>query len=112
MTHPDDSSPFDWPADSTWDRACIEIDDRDFPRSVARCFSSPDGRRILRHLRAITLDRCLGPSASDSMLRHLEGQRSLVRYLISLKARGLGHDGVEDPQASVTSNAPHDPADV
>ncbi len=64
--------------------------DLDLPLTVARCFGTVEGRRVLQHLRSITLERSLGPNASDSMLRHLEGQRSLVVYLASLITRGFG----------------------
>lgn len=71
-------------------------------KSTARCFSGPDGRRVLQHLRAITLERSLGPAATDAMLRHLEGQRSLVVYLLMLTARGSGVGGEAAP-ATVAS---------
>jgi hypothetical protein len=58
--------------------------------AFARCFGSDDGARVLKHLRALTLGRALGPGASDATLRHLEGQRSLVLYLASMIARGSG----------------------
>lgn len=113
MTGPElEPHAFDPLADSSNDGEHTEIDARDFARSVARCFSSPDGRRVLRHLRAITLDRSLAPGATDSMLRHLEGQRSLVVYLISLSARGSGSDGVVNAAATVARNPAYDPADL
>jgi hypothetical protein len=61
--------------------------------AFARCFASPDGQVVLRHLRAVTLDRSLGPGASDALLRHLEGQRQLVAHILSLTARGAGDAG-------------------
>lgn len=54
----------------------------------ARCFSSPDGLRVLGFLKAMTLERALGPEANDAALRHLEGQRQLVVTLLALVARG------------------------
>jgi hypothetical protein len=54
----------------------------------ARVFSGSDGDRALRHLRALTLDRALGPEASPEALRHLEGQRALVRHILALVVRG------------------------
>lgn len=56
--------------------------------SFARCFGSPDGARVLAVLRAMTLDRALGPDAPDTALRHLEGQRQLVATILALAARG------------------------
>lgn len=60
----------------------------DIARCFARCFGSEDGIRALAHLRALTLDRALGPQASDAQLRHLEGQRALVSLILALTARG------------------------
>lgn len=57
-------------------------------RAAARCLTGPDGETLIRHLRAVTLDRALGPDASDAALRHLEGQRQLVRGLLALIERG------------------------
>ena len=53
-------------------------------------FSSPDGQRVLEHLRKLTLERSLGPGASDALLRHLEGQRHLFAYIAALIAQGVG----------------------
>ena len=36
---------------------------------------------VLAHLRRITVERVLTGEASDGMLRYLEGQRYLVRYI-------------------------------
>ncbi|MDW3204476.1 MAG: hypothetical protein R8L07_02955 [Alphaproteobacteria bacterium] len=57
-------------------------------KAFARGFSGPDGDLILNHLRALTLDRALGPAASAAEIRHLEGQRCLVRQIETLIARG------------------------
>lgn len=56
--------------------------------SFARCFGSPEGARVLAVLRAMTMDRSLGPEAPDAALRHLEGQRQLVATILALVARG------------------------
>lgn len=57
-------------------------------KAFARGFSGPDGDLMLGHLRALTLDRALGPAASAAEIRHLEGQRCLVRQIETLIARG------------------------
>ena len=57
-------------------------------RSAARVFRGEDGTLLLTHLRALTLDRHLGPEASDAALRHLEGQRALVAHLERLITEG------------------------
>lgn len=56
--------------------------------AFAQCFSTPEGRRVLQHLRACTLERTLSPSASDGHLRYLEGQRQLVAHMLMLTAQG------------------------
>ena len=58
--------------------------------SFARCFAGPDGARVLGVLRAMTVERTLGPEAPDAALRHLEGQRQLVATILALAARGRG----------------------
>lgn len=63
------------------------IDD-ELAHAFARCFSSDDGKRVLQHLRALTLERVVAPSAPNAVLRHVEGQRQLVAYIGALVARG------------------------
>lgn len=58
--------------------------------SFARCFAGPDGTRVLATLKAMTLERTLGPDASDAALRDLEGKRRLVALILALIARGQG----------------------
>ncbi|MGR0187991.1 Bbp19 family protein [Azospirillum aestuarii] len=58
--------------------------------SFARCFAGPDGARVLATLKAMTLERTLGPDASDAALRDLEGQRRLVALILALTNRGQG----------------------
>lgn len=62
----------------------------DLAKTFARCFRGRDGERALAHLRAITLERAMGPGVSDAMLRHAEGQRQLYAYMAALVARGRG----------------------
>lgn len=57
-------------------------------RSCLRLLSSADGVLVMDHLKARTLDRCLGPEASDRALWMLEGQRCFVLYLLSLAEQG------------------------
>lgn len=63
------------------------IDD-DVAPLFARVFRGADGERALRTLRAATLDRALGPDASDAALRDLEGRRRLVAWILALVERG------------------------
>jgi hypothetical protein len=65
-------------------------DDRSVATAFAKCFGSPDGKRVLEHLRRLTIERSLGPGASDALLRHLEGQRHLFAYIVALVAQGSG----------------------
>ena len=51
---------------------------KNLARAFARTFSSPDGERVLAHLRSITFDRYFGPETTESTLRYAEGQRALV----------------------------------
>lgn len=60
-------------------------------RIFARLFSGADGELALSYLTQATTERCLGPDASDAMLRALEGQRQMVLHLQSLIR--LGRDG-------------------
>ena len=68
------------------------------PIAFARCFSGRDGEVVLDHLKAITLRRAMGPDSSDAILRHMEGQRQLVAYILGLVARGR-----DNPSIHVTS---------
>jgi hypothetical protein len=43
---------------------------------------------VLEHLRRVVLDRRLAPHASDAELRHLEGQRYAVAYIVAMVERG------------------------
>ena len=58
------------------------------PALAARCFRGRDGQALLAYLRRVTVERCLGPEAPEALLRHLEGQRQLVKYIESLVAEG------------------------
>ncbi len=60
----------------------------DIAATYARCFVGDDGQTVLRHLRSLTLDRTLGPRSSDSLLRHMEGQRQLVAQIHALIENG------------------------
>jgi len=54
----------------------------------ARVFAGADGEKVLAHLRGLTIDRRPPPDIDDAVLRHLEGQRYLVAYIMALVARG------------------------
>jgi hypothetical protein len=65
-----------------------EADQEELCRAFARCFAGADGERVTEHLKRLILDRRLLPSASDAELRHVEGQRFAVAYIMSMVARG------------------------
>ncbi len=60
------------------------LPDEEVRRMFAGCFITGEGRFVLSFLRKVTLERCLGPDASDAELRYLEGQRRLVKYIEAL----------------------------
>lgn len=66
----------------------LALEDRDLAKAFARCFRTTDGERVLAHLRAITIDRALGPGVPNALLRHVEGQRQLVFHILALIERG------------------------
>ncbi len=68
---------------------CGDEDDQDMAAVFGRCFRGRDGERALAYLRGLTMNRALGPGASDAVLRHLEGQRQLVAHVCALVARGV-----------------------
>lgn len=57
-------------------------------KNFARTFNTPSGRAVLEHLRRITVERVLGPNATDAELRGLEAQRALVHQIEQLSERG------------------------
>jgi hypothetical protein len=62
--------------------------DRELCRAFAHCFAGGDGRMVLEHLKRMILERRLPPNASDAELRHLEGQRHAVAYVVAMVERG------------------------
>jgi hypothetical protein len=57
---------------------------KEIEKNYVRCFAAPSGAAVLRHLRDITIERCLGANASESELRGLEAQRALAHMIIKL----------------------------
>ncbi|MBO4700260.1 MAG: hypothetical protein J5620_00740 [Alphaproteobacteria bacterium] len=56
--------------------------------AYARTFGNASGQIVLEHLRKITIERSLGPNASESELRSVEAQRALVHNIEQLVLRG------------------------
>lgn len=65
---------------------------RELRLSYARCFAGPDGKKVIEHLRLLTLERAFGPDANAELLRHMEGQRQLVSYILAQFERGRKGD--------------------
>ena len=60
----------------------------DTEKIFVRTFSTPSGKIVLEHLRKITVERTLGPNASDAELRWVEAQRALVHQIEKLSMGG------------------------
>ncbi len=60
----------------------------DIEQNYTRAFSTAPGAAVLAHLRRITIERVLGPGATDAELRSLEAQRALVHQIEGLITRG------------------------
>lgn len=61
---------------------------RELAEAFARCFGSGAGQQVLGYLCRTFLERRVPPTASDSVLRHVEGQRSVVCHIRSLVEQG------------------------
>tara|TARA_R100001460_G_scaffold67147_1_gene107424 strand:- start:2086 stop:2355 length:270 start_codon:yes stop_codon:yes gene_type:complete len=62
-------------------------DDNEISLDIRALFRSPNGEKVLKYLRSITIEAVTGPAASDAELRHLEGQR----YIVGLIERRMKH---------------------
>lgn len=60
------------------------MSDEEIKQAFAKCFISREGQIALSFLRRITIERYLGPGATGDELRHLEGQRHLVKHIEAL----------------------------
>lgn len=61
---------------------------KDIEQNYTRTFSTAAGVSVLNHLRKITIERVLGPDATDAQLRGLEAQRALVHQIEIMIERG------------------------
>ncbi len=61
---------------------------KDIELNFARCFGTSAGAAVLKHLRHMTIERVLGPDATDAQLRGLEAQRALVHQIENMIERG------------------------
>ena len=81
-------SGWDWFAAPDAQPAERDAEEIELCRAFARCFAGAEGRVVLEHLRRVMLERRLAPNASDAELRHLEGQRYAVAYIVAMVERG------------------------
>ena len=61
---------------------------QEIEKMYARTFGGASGAAVIKHLRKITIERFLGPDATEAELRGLEAQRALVHQIESLIERG------------------------
>jgi hypothetical protein len=66
----------------------VNPEEIDLCRAFARCFAGPDGQQVRDHLKRLMLDRRLPPTATNAELWHLEGQRSVIAYVLGMIERG------------------------
>jgi len=57
-------------------------------KHYARVFSGTSGKQVLMHLRHLTIERKLGPNASNEELRWWAAQNALVHQIENLIERG------------------------
>ena len=85
---PRDAAPAGWDWFTARDAAPADQQELELCRAFARCFAGADGQLALDHLQKLVLERRLAPNASDAELRHLEGQRYAVAYIVAMVERG------------------------
>jgi len=62
--------------------------EKDIAAQFARCFKGDDGDQLLAHLAEMTMGRPLGANTRNDTLRHVEGQRYLVSYIMTMVRKG------------------------
>jgi len=85
---PADDTPSGWAWLEGQGAAADDPAERELTRAFAHCFAGTEGQIVLDHLQRLILDRRLAPEASDAELRHLEGQRFAVAYIVAMIERG------------------------
>lgn len=77
---------------------------RDLAEVYRSCFQGPAGRLVLDHLRKAFLLRRVAPTASDAELRHVEGQRTAVAWILAMAGNGDSPDqGLNKPATERTA---------
>ena len=82
LPHMPDEEPLGWSWFTT--EAPSGAPDDDLAKAVQACFAGRNGDVVIQHLRTTFLDRRVAPTATDAELRHVEGQRAAVAYLLRL----------------------------
>jgi hypothetical protein len=77
--HAEQGASWPWPEADVAEPTAASVED-----ACLACFATAPGRLVLGHLRRAFLDRRVPPSASDAELRHVEGQRSVVAWLLAM----------------------------
>jgi hypothetical protein len=85
---PLDGAPAGWDWFAADNAVPADGEELELCRAFARCFAGSAGSSVLEHLRRVVLERRLAPNASDAELRHLEGQRYAVAYIVAMVERG------------------------
>ncbi len=60
---------------------------QELEKQYAKVFQTPSGKAVLEHMHKITIERILGPNATDNELRWAEANRAFVRQIESMVAR-------------------------
>jgi hypothetical protein len=80
---PAEPEPAGWP----WiESALPSVASPDMAAAFRTCFGAPSGRIVLDQLCRLFLHRRVAPSGSDAELRHVEGQRSVVAWIVAMAA--------------------------
>ena len=58
-------------------------DNSEISKCFKRCFANADGEKILNYLTSLTMERVMPASVSNDELRHLEGQRYIVKLMLN-----------------------------
>ena len=76
---------------SFFESPLTEVKAQDVAKSFAKCFASPDGKRVLSFLSSQTKERFLPSTSTTNELWFLEGKRALfaqIEHLISKGKKG------------------------
>jgi len=60
-----------------------KVDITEISKCFKRCFANGDGQKILNYLCSISLERAMPANISNDELRHLEGQKYMVKLILN-----------------------------